>query len=128
MSSPPAAGAGHPIVGRRRVGTRARRIGAVIRAVLTLKLRPDADQEKLAEVLAGLRRLDCPGTLAFSVGTDAGLREGNWSVGLVADFVDAAAYRGYDADPEHNRLRKELAALAEQVTRVQFELPGPAQT
>ena len=40
---------------------------------------------------------------------------------IVADFEDEAAYRGYDQDAEHNRLRGLLAAHSERVARVQFE-------
>lgn len=95
----------------------------MIRNVVMIRLRPDADRQRLDDVVAGFRRMDCPGTIAYTIGTDAGLREGNWSLGIVADFVDADAYRGYDADAEHNRLRAEMAPLTEEVARVQFELP-----
>jgi hypothetical protein len=51
-----------------------------------------------------------------------GLREGNWSFAIVADFTDAESYRQYDLEDGHNRLRAELAPHAEQVGRAQFEL------
>ena len=94
-----------------------------IRNVVTVKLRTDADAARVEDLLGALRRMDCPGTLSYTAGIDAGLREGNWSLAIVADFADAASYRGYDADAEHNRLRAELAELAEGITRVAFELP-----
>jgi hypothetical protein len=37
------------------------------------------------------------------IGSDLGLREGNSSFAIVADFTDADAYRAYDLDPAHNR-------------------------
>lgn len=98
----------------------------MIRNVVMVRLHPDADLARVAELQAGFRELDCPGTLAYTVGDDCGLREGNWSWAIVADFTDAAAYRGYDLDAEHNRLRDELAPHAAQYARVQFELPDPA--
>ena len=42
----------------------------------------------------------------------------------MADFTDADAYQGYDRDVRHNELRAELVPQAEQIARVQFELPG----
>jgi len=42
---------------------------------------------------------------------------------IVSDFVDEDAYRDYDADPEHNRLRRDLLGpIAEHVERCQFSL------
>lgn len=95
----------------------------MIRNVVTVKLRPDADPARVDALIEAFRAMDCPETLSYTVGTDAGLREGNWSLAIVADFTDVDAYRGYDADAEHNRLRAELAQLAEGVTRVQLDLP-----
>jgi Stress responsive A/B Barrel Domain len=66
------------------------------------------------------RRLSYPGMLSFSVGSDLGLREGNWSMAIVADFATEADYRVYDEDPEHNRLRAELAPMVDEIARVQF--------
>ncbi len=99
-------------------------MAAVIRNVVTVKLRPDADAGRVEELIEAFRQMDCPGTLSYSVGRDAGMREGNWSLAIVADFTDAEAYRAYDADGEHNRLRGELAPLAEAISRVQLDLPG----
>ena len=42
----------------------------------------------------------------------------------VADFTDVASYRAYDLDAAHNRYRARLGPLAEQIARVQFELPA----
>lgn len=92
----------------------------MIRNVVMVRLRPDQDPARVADLLDRFRSLDCPGTLAYTVGSDAGLREGNWSFAIVADFTDEASYRAYDADEEHNRLRGELAPMAESVARVQF--------
>ena len=36
-----------------------------------------------------------------TVGVDAGLREGNYDVVVVADFADEERYRAYDQDPRH---------------------------
>lgn len=95
----------------------------MIRNVVLAKLKPGYDSAEVAEIQEGLRALNCPGTHRYTVGSDAGLREGNWDFVIVADFADTSAYRGYDEDAEHNRLRARLAPFIEQVARAQFELP-----
>lgn len=97
----------------------------MIRAVVLAKLRPGYDIAELERIQQAFRNLNCPGTLSYTVGTDAALREGNWDFVIVADFADTAAYRGYDEDTEHNRWRARLAPLVEQIARAQFEIPGP---
>lgn len=93
----------------------------MIRNVVMGRLRPDADRQLLEQGLAGLRALRVEGMLALECGGDAGLREGNWDYAITADFVDEAAYRRYDEDEEHNRLRREaFGPVSEQVARVQF--------
>jgi Stress responsive A/B Barrel Domain len=96
----------------------------MIRNVVLVELKAGADHAEVAAIQDGFRGLDCPGTVSYTLGDDLGLREGNWSFGIVADFEDEAAYRAYDQDAEHNRLRGLLAVHAERVARVQFGLPG----
>jgi Stress responsive A/B Barrel Domain len=98
----------------------------VIRNVVVGRLRHGADEELLAEALQGLLLLPLDGLLEMHVGRDAGLREGTWDYVITADFADAEAYRRYDADQEHKRLRRELFdVLSEEIARVQFEIPDP---
>ena len=94
------------------------------------RLRPAADAEaaerdqtQLAAALAGILALDLPGMLSNSSGLDLGLRPGGWSLAITNDWVDAEAYRAYDADPEHNVHRAAIVEVCEQLARVQFELP-----
>lgn len=96
----------------------------MIRNVVLVRLKAGQDAAEIAEIQEGLRSLGCPGTVSYTVGDDLGLREGSWSFAIVADFTDEDSYRAYDQDAEHNRIRARLAPLAEQVARVQFELPG----
>ena len=96
----------------------------MIRNVVLVRLKPGQDPARVAALQAGFLGLNCPGTLAYTIGDDLGLREGTWSFAIVADFTDAAAYRAYDLDTRHNELRAELAPMAEQVARAQFEVPG----
>ncbi|HYY10733.1 MAG TPA: Dabb family protein [Kineosporiaceae bacterium] len=96
----------------------------MIRNVVVGRLKDGADEALLDEALRGLLLLPLDGLLEMHVGRDAGLREGSWDYVITADFADADAYRRYDADDEHNRLRRELFdVLSEQIARVQFEVP-----
>jgi quinol monooxygenase YgiN len=94
----------------------------MIRNVVMVKLRPDADPGAVRAVQEGFAAMNCPGTVSYTLGDDLRLREGNWSFAIVADFEDEEAYRAYDADPEHNRLRAQLAGHVAEIARVQFEL------
>jgi hypothetical protein len=96
----------------------------MIRNVVMFRLRSGADLEEVAAVQAGLRAMDLPGTLSYTIGDDLGLRDGNWSFAVVSDFTDADAYRAYDADTGHNELRARLAPHVEETSRVQFEVAG----
>jgi hypothetical protein len=95
----------------------------VIRNIVLVKLKPRQDPWAVAQAQQAFLDLNCPGTLSYVIGDDLGLREGNWSFAIVADFTDAAAYRAYDQDPAHNQARAGLGPLTEQVARIQFELP-----
>jgi Stress responsive A/B Barrel Domain len=96
----------------------------VLRNVVVGRLREGADEALLDEALRALLLLPMDGLLEMHVGRDAGLREGSWDYVITADFEDADAYRRYDADEEHNRLRRELFdVLSEEIARVQFEIP-----
>jgi hypothetical protein len=104
----------------------------VIRNVVVGRLRPaadpaqqEADAALLREGLAGIAALKIPGMLANHVGLDLGLRDGGWSFAITSDWHDAAAYQVYDADEEHNRLRREIfAKICQDIARVQFQVDG----
>jgi hypothetical protein len=50
------------------------------------------------------------------------LRDGSWDFAITSDFVDVDAYRTYDREAEHNRVRREMfAPLCVEIARVQFE-------
>jgi hypothetical protein len=104
----------------------------MIRNVVVGRLRTAADAIQrevdvalLQEGLAGIAALRFPGLLAMHIGTDAGLREGSWSFAITNDWQDEDAYRVYDADEEHNRLRREIfARICDDIARVQFRIDG----
>jgi hypothetical protein len=97
----------------------------MIRNVVVGRLKDGVTPEEVEPALQALRDLKVEG-VAFTLvaGVDRGLREGNASYALTCDLVDDDAYRTYDADPEHNRIRREMfAPLSVTVERVQFRLP-----
>jgi len=82
-----------------------------------------ADAALLQEGLAGIAGLSFPGMLAMNIGTDLGLRDGGWTFAITNDWQDADAYRVYDQDEEHNRLRREIfARVCQDIARVQFQI------
>ena len=94
----------------------------MIRNVVVGRLKADAEPGLIEQGLAGIVGLAAEGRLDVKVGRDAGLRDGNWDYAITADFVDAEAYRRYDEDEEHNRLRRECFGPASaEIVRLQFE-------
>lgn len=83
----------------------------MIRNVVLVKLKAGQDPAVIAEAQQAFLDLNCPGTLSYVIGDDLGLREGNWSFAIVADFTDTEAYRAYDQDPAHNHARAGLIPL-----------------
>jgi hypothetical protein len=104
----------------------------MIRNVVLGRLRPAEDPEQgaadaalLRQGLAAIAALRFPGLLAMSVGTDLGLRAGGWSFAITNDWQDADAYRVYDLDEEHNRLRREIfGRVSQEIARIQIPLEG----
>jgi Stress responsive A/B Barrel Domain len=102
----------------------------MVRNVVVGRLRPAddpaqraADTALLSAGLAGIAALKFPGLLGTHVGTDLSLREDGWSFAITNDWQDAEAYRVYDEDEEHNRLRREIfAKVCQDIARVQFEI------
>ena len=95
----------------------------MIRNVLVARLRPEARPEDAEKGLAAMRALQVDGLLDMKSGLDAGLREGNWDLSITTDFADAEAYRRYDTDEEHNRIRREFfAPICADMVRIQFEV------
>ncbi len=61
---------------------------------------PREELEALAEELRALPA-QIPEIRGYEVGLDLGLREGNGSVVVVADFDDADGWRAYASHPHH---------------------------
>lgn len=97
----------------------------MIRNVVVGRLKDGVVPEEVEPALQALRDLEVEGVeFTLVAGVDLGLREGAASFALTCDFVDEDAYRIYDADAEHNRIRREMfAPISAVVERVQFRLP-----
>jgi hypothetical protein len=97
----------------------------VIRHVVLGRLKPGVEDGQIRPVLEAIARLRTPGMLDCRTGTDERLRDQTWDFAVTADFEDVAAYRAYDADPEHDRIRREqFLPLAAELVRVQFSTPA----
>jgi hypothetical protein len=97
----------------------------VIRNVVVGRVRPGTPAEDVERALQALRDLRVDGVeIRMVSGVDVGLREGNASYAITVDLVDEEAYRVYDRDAEHNRIRREMfAPISERIERVQFRVP-----
>jgi hypothetical protein len=106
------------------------RRSAVIRNVTVIEFKPGTSREYLDQITEAMRNVSVPGMHNLTMGADLGLKDGNLHYAVVADFDDAEAYRRFDSDPEHERIRQELTRPAfVRYERVQYELPdgaGPA--
>ncbi|MBW0115499.1 Dabb family protein [Pseudonocardia abyssalis] len=98
----------------------------MIRNVVVGRLLPDVPAEQVEAALQALRDLRVEGVeLRMASGFDLGLREGNANYAITVDLADEDAYRVYDLDEEHNRIRREMfAPISASIERIQFRLPG----
>ncbi|MHA6780152.1 Dabb family protein [Pseudonocardia saturnea] len=98
----------------------------MVRNVGVGRLHADVPAEQLEAALQALRDLRVEGVeLRMVSGTDLGLREGNADYVITVDLDDEDAYRVYDRDEEHNRIRREMfAPISSSIERIQFRLPG----
>jgi hypothetical protein len=97
----------------------------VFRHIVFFRFNDQVTVERVEEIRAGLTACAraLPGTVRYECGPDvvrtlgAPRDEQRCDFALVGDFVDDAAWKVYDADAEHNRLRAELIGpvLAERV-------------
>lgn len=96
----------------------------MIRNVVVGVVHEGVPSEQVEDAQA-LRDLEMDGrNVGVVAGLDLGLRDGNASYALTVDFPDEDAYRRYDLDEEHNRIRRELfAPISTEIRRIQFSLP-----
>ncbi len=95
----------------------------MIRNIAVYTFKADTTQEQIDTLEAALKAIRIPGVTNIQMSRDLGLRPGNLGGALTCDLADEATYKVWDADEEHNRIRRELAApIAEKVDRVQINL------
>ena len=95
----------------------------MVRNVVLVQFKPGVRDQDVAAMLEAMREIRTPGLLSITAGRDLGLREGNWHAAVVTDLADQESYRIYDADPEHNHIRRDLVApLVDRIVRCQFEV------
>ena len=97
----------------------------MIRHVIMVKFKPEATDENIRflETHWDDFRTRYDGLLGLTFGRDAGLREGNWTIVAVFDFVDEKSFVAFDTDAYHNEVRAQLPANGvEQAVRCQFRL------
>ncbi len=96
----------------------------MFRHVAVFRWADDAPPARRADAIEALRRLadEVADIGRLSVGSDAGLAEGNADVAVVVDFADRDAYARYTVDPRHVAVLTDYIRpiLAERVA-VQYE-------
>lgn len=94
----------------------------MIRNVVLGRLKDGVRLEEIEPGLAAIAALGPAGLIDSRVGTDRRLRDESWDFAITSDFVDVEAYRAYDLDEEHNRIRREMfGPLCADIARVQIE-------
>jgi hypothetical protein len=97
----------------------------MFRHVVMLRYKSDATPEQRSAVATALANLPVriPEIGTYTIGTDAGVNEGNYDLVIVADFDDVDGYLVYRDDADHQAVLRELIApiLAERAA-VQHEL------
>ena len=91
---------------------------------MLFSVRQGTPPDQIHAVERAMKALRFEGCGRWEMVQDLGLREGNLPYAFVSEFEDEAAYRAYDTDAEHNRIRRELLApIAERIERFQYEVP-----
>ncbi len=96
----------------------------MLRHVVLLTFSSEATDSDIAAIIEGLEGLPAviPEILAYSVGRDAGIADGNASFAVVGEFADAAAYQVYADHPVHRQVITErIVPLLEGRAAVQYE-------
>lgn len=90
---------------------------------MLVRFKPEARAEQIAAVERAMKAIRFKGCRRWELARDLGLRDGNMPYAFVAEFEDEAAYRAYDTDTEHNRIRRELLSpIVDKLERFQYEV------
>jgi stress responsive alpha/beta barrel protein len=93
----------------------------MIRNVVLFSVKDGTRLEQVEAIERAMKAITFTGCSRWEMGRDLNLRAGNMPYAFIAEFVDEAAYRAYDANEEHNRIRRELLApIVERIERFQY--------
>ncbi len=83
-----------------------------LRHLVLLRFHEGTEPAQIEAVTAALRTLpgQIPELVAYHVGPDLGLADGNWEFGIAADFANAAHYATYRDHPAHQAVIHDLIA------------------
>ena len=96
----------------------------MFRHVVLLRWKPEATPEQRAAVERGLAALPgrIPEIRSYSIGTDAGVNEGNYDLVVVADFEDVDDYLVYRDHADHQAvIREHIAPILAERAAIQHE-------
>lgn len=94
-----------------------------LRHIVLIRFTDDATRDQVAALSAGLDGLaeEIEQVRHYEHGADAGVREGTWDYGLVAQFDSAEDFTAYLEHPAHVAVVKELLnPISAERTSVQF--------
>lgn len=98
---------------------------ASFRHVVLMRFKEDATDAQIEDMIESLAKLPSviPEIVSYKLGRDAGVNQGNYDLGIVADFADRDDYVVYRDHPEHRAIitAKVQPILAERAA-VQYEL------
>ena len=82
--------------------------------IAMFRFRSDVADTAVASIRTDLLRLpeEIPAIRTYSVGRDAGLRDGTWDMVVVASFDDQSGYLEYSTHPRHLPIVERILALA----------------
>jgi quinol monooxygenase YgiN len=85
---------------------------AVIRSVILLKFKTDTTEQQIADMMAAAEAMleQQRGCRGYTLSRDLGLKAGRMSLAAIIDFEDEAAFRAYDINEAHQRIRREVLA------------------
>jgi quinol monooxygenase YgiN len=93
----------------------------MIRNVVLFSVKVGTQPEQVEAIARAMKAITFEGCSRWEMGRDLNLRAGNMPYAFIAEFEDEAAYRAYDSNAEHNRIRRELLApIVERIERFQY--------
>jgi hypothetical protein len=99
-----------------------------LRHVVMFRFRPEVTAEQRARLAEELRRLAAaiPEIATYTVGTDAGLAEGNWDFAVVGDFASTEDWETYRDHPVHQAvIADHVRPLVTERAATQIVIPRP---